>query len=164
MKPYQVVLIAIVVLLLSLIAGYTAGYRNNKVTVETRVDTITIRDTISLPAPEPKIVYVDRVETVTLPAIVNTDTVYIEVQVPIEKKVYETEDYRAEISGFKPSLDKIDLYRQTQIIDRVEKVTIKEKSEWSLGVQAGYGLGLQSGQVHIIPYIGIGIQYNLFNF
>ena len=42
------------------------------------------------------------------------DSVYIPV--PITQKEYRTEDYRLSISGYKPNLDYIEIYRKTEQI------------------------------------------------
>ncbi len=38
------------------------------------------------------------------------------VQIPIEQKVYETENYRAVIEGFRPELVSMDIYKKTEYI------------------------------------------------
>ncbi|WP_273372993.1 DUF6808 domain-containing protein [Alistipes megaguti] len=77
------------------------------------------------------------------------------MNVPITQKVYETDDYRAYVSGYQPSLDSLLFKQPTQI------VRIKEKPKrWGIGVQVGYGFTPQGAQ----PYIGVGISYNLFRF
>ena len=87
------------------------------------------------------------------------DTLF--VPVTIEKRVYEDSLYRAEISGYKPSLDKIEIYQQTRTITKVEQVLVKDKKRWGLGIQAGYGVGIHSGVVYTTPYIGVGVSYNI---
>lgn len=87
------------------------------------------------------------------------DTLF--VPITIEKRVYKDSLYRAEISGYKPSLDKIEIYQQTRTITRVEQVLVKDKKRWGLGIQAGYGVGIHSGVVYTTPYIGVGVSYNL---
>ena len=87
------------------------------------------------------------------------DTLF--VPITIEKRVYKDSLYRAEISGYKPSLDKIEIYQQTRTITKVEQVLVKDKKRWGLGIQAGYGVGIHSGVVYTTPYIGVGVSYNL---
>ena len=87
------------------------------------------------------------------------DTLF--VPITIEKRVYKDSLYRAEISGYKPSLDKIEIYQQTRTITQVERVLVKDKKRWGLGIQAGYGVGIHSGVVYTTPYIGVGVSYNL---
>lgn len=87
------------------------------------------------------------------------DTLF--VPITIEKRVYKDSLYRAEISGYKPSLDKIEIYQQTRTVTKVEQVLVKDKKRWGLGIQAGYGVGIHSGVVYTTPYIGVGVSYNL---
>ena len=68
--------------------------------------------------------------------------------IPITSKEYKTDDYRAVVSGYKPSLDFMEVYREKEII------TLKPK-RWGLGLQVGYGY--PSGL-----YVGGGVSYNLF--
>lgn len=89
------------------------------------------------------------------------DTLF--VPITIEKRVYKDSLYRAEISGYKPSLDKIEIYQQTRTVTKVEQVLVKDKKRWGLGIQAGYGVGIHSGVVYTTPYIGVGVSYNLLH-
>ena len=83
----------------------------------------------------------------------------------VVQKVYEDSVYTAYVSGPKydewPKLDSVTV-RQLEVIRTVkETVTIREKqSRWSVGVHAGYGVGLQSRSLE--PYIGVGVGYALF--
>lgn len=138
-------------------------------------DTTTVYDTIRVYKPVPRdsvvIRYVTQVvkvtreeetptastETEPAPAITVDATCAdsVRVSVPITQKVYETEDYRAYVSGYQPSLDSLLFLHHTQV------VRIREKPKrWGVGVQVGYGFTPQGA----LPYIGVGISYNLFRF
>ena len=73
----------------------------------------------------------------------------VQVEVPIEQKTYEGENYRAVVQGFRPELVSIDIRQQT--------VTVTEyKRKWwsvTMGPQLGYGFTPAGWQ----PYAGIGI-------
>lgn len=129
---------------------------HSAVSTERYVDTVivqeTVRDTILIP----QRVYIARVDTVFLPSA--GDTVYSEVVVPIERKEYRTDDYFAVVEGFRPRLLEMEIYPQTKYITRTEVNTIKKKPRIGVGIQAGYGY---NGQ-RIAPYIGVGVQYNIF--
>ena len=116
--------------------------------VEYRTDTIT----------RVKPVYI-----ASLPEI-RTDTLYlhdtIAVPVPIERRVYADSNYRAVVSGWHPSLDSISVYPATKIITIERERVEKERSRWGLGIQAGAGLSANGAAV---PYVGVGVQYNLFS-
>ena len=82
----------------------------------------------------------------------------VTVQIPITQRVYETDRYRAVVSGYQPSLDDLLIYQPSQV------VRIKDKPKrWGIGVQVGYGMTV-NGKPQFTPYIGIGVSYNLFQF
>lgn len=112
----------------------------------------TVRDTIPIPVKET----LKRTDTVYLPILIDTTTDRtveddsVPVIIPITSKEYKTDNYRAVVSGYKPSLDFMEVYREKEII------TLKPKPKrWGLGLQVGYGYpgGL---------YVGGGVSYNLF--
>lgn len=76
----------------------------------------------------------------------------VEVELPIEQKVYSDSLYKAWVSGFDARLDSIYIYQPTRYITIK---TTEQQSQWSWGVQGGVGItpkGLQ-------PYIGLGFQF-----
>lgn len=82
----------------------------------------------------------------------------VSVEIPITQKVYETDRYRAVVSGYQPSLDDLLIYQPSQV------VRIKDKPKrWGIGVQVGYGMTVK-GTPQFAPYIGVGVSYNLFQF
>ena len=103
------------------------------------------------------------VHIASLPEI-RTDTLYlhdtIAVPVPIERRVYADSNYRAVVSGWHPSLDSISVYPGTRVITIERERMEKERSRWGLGIQAGAGL---SANGVAVPYVGVGVQYNLFS-
>jgi hypothetical protein len=121
-----------------------------------RVDTLIVRDTIVVRIPEPIHHYIVRTDTVKLTTL-EKDTVL--VAVPIEQKEYKTDDYRAVIEGYNPELLELDIYRQTQYINTTETRIVIKNNRWSVGIQGGIGY---AGK--FTPYIGVGVQYNLFSF
>lgn len=126
-----------------------------------RTDTLLLRDTIRETVLVPKVRYLTRVDTVLLP--IPGDTVEVPVLVPISRKVYEGEDYRAVVSGFRASLDTLDIFRKTQTVTNtvVQRVEVPGKPKrWGIGVSAGYALTPQG----VKPYIGAGISYSFITF
>ena len=115
-----------VVIALALIAAaFLLGRRSVKPEIVEihRKDTVVVRDTVRETVLVPKVRYLTRVDTVLL--LVPGDTVKVPVLVPISRKVYEGEDYRAVVSGFRASLDTLDIFRKTQtvtntVVQRVE--------------------------------------------
>ncbi len=84
------------------------------------------------------------------------------VAVPIERTVYETDDYRAEIEGFRARLLSMEIYRQTQIVNTTQTLRAPDTRRWGLGIQVGYGASIRNGRIVAAPYLGIGIQYSIF--
>lgn len=152
---------AVLVLLaaLALAGSYLLGRRSVKPKIVEihRTDTMWMRDTVRETVLVPEIRYRTRVDTVLLP--IPDDTVEVPVLVPISRKVYEGEDYRAVVSGFRASLDTLDIFRKTQTVTNtvVQRVEVPGKPKrWGIGVSVGYALTPQG----VKPYIGAGIQYN----
>ena len=87
------------------------------------------------------------------------------IRIPITQKVYEDSLYRCYISGYACHLDSLILkYRQQQIITSItQPCPDKRKDRWSVGVQVGYGITINTTP-QFRPYIGIGISYKLFEF
>ena len=130
--------------------GEKRAERNYKerVIVEYRTDTIT----------RVKPVYIASTPIVRYDTLRLRDT--IAVPVPIERRVYADSNYRAVVSGWHPSLDSISVYPETRIITIERERVEKERSRWGLGIQAGAGL---SANGVAVPYVGVGVQYNLFS-
>ena len=83
----------------------------------------------------------------------------VEVIVPRSAYVFEEDSvYRAEVSGFAVTLDKMQVFSKT--ITQTRIVTQKSHSRWGLGVQVGYGATTSNG-LKLQPYVGIGVSYNL---
>lgn len=146
-------------------------------------DTLTVIDTIPYYKPVPRDSVVIRYVTEKLPAIPPREdgptgqgqgneaeaeqpdsmevTVPTElddsvtVQIPITQKRYETDRYRAYVSGYRPSLDSLFIFPERQV------VRIREKQRrWHVGVQAGYGVTPKGFQ----PYLGVGVSYDFLSF
>jgi opacity protein-like surface antigen len=155
MKTVGYILTAIILIVAAFFLGRVT--KNCPTVYDTlRIDTVTLYDTIRDTVLVPKIKYIARIDTVLLR--VPGDTVKVEVEIPIERKVYETSDYKAEIEGFRPSLVSMELYRQTQAITEIQTVSVPDRKCWGIGIQAGYGYAV-GGKFY--PYIGVGVSYNI---
>lgn len=86
--------------------------------------------------------------------LLSTDSV--EVELPITQKVYGDSTYRAWVSGYRPSLDSIEVYRKTVTIERT---LVQKPKRWSIGVTGGYGYGLLHGRPDV--FVGVGVSYRL---
>ncbi len=127
-----------------------------------RIDTLVIRDTVTYYVPQ----YIHRHtrDTIRVPireTIHDTVAVYL----PRETRVYEDARYRAEVSGYEPSLDRIDIFTQTQVVTKDVVQVVKRKTRWGLGLSAGYGVTINTTDQTFrpAPYIGVGIHYNLIS-
>ena len=127
-----------------------------------RIDTLVIRDTLTHYVPQ----YVNRHtrDTIRIPireTIHDTVAVYL----PRETRVYEDARYRAEVSGYQPSLDRIDIYTKTEVVTKDVTQVVKKKTRWGLGLSAGYGVTINTTDQTFkpAPYLGVGIHYNLIS-
>lgn len=66
------------------------------------------------------------------PTIIVRDSLVF-IQVPMEQKIYQGENYKAAVSGYKPTLDWIETYNTTKTITPQPK-------KWGLSISAGYGI------------------------
>ena len=151
MKPREAILI-----LVCLVASFTAGYhvRGNVASDSiSKTDTSAKVDTIHDSIPYP--VYETLVQTIPepFPVYITLDGDTVNVPVPITSKEYKTDDYRLSISGYKPNLDYIEVYRRTEYITKT-----MNPRRWGIGVIAGYGIGKNG----LSPYVGIGGFYRIW--
>lgn len=138
--------------------------RLQKAEAVTITDTLIFRDTVIESSP----IYVETVRLDTV-LVFSRDTVQVKlrdtvyVAVRREQKHYKGDDYEAWVSGYRPDLDSIYVFPETRYIT-AETISVKPRKRWGIGIQAGYGIGVSSGQVRAFPYIGAGISYNLIRF
>lgn len=172
--------IALIVFAIGFVVGFATSRSYSPCidlpTVTTKTDTVTVRDTIAGVVQPPKIQTIVRVDTVRLEISPTGDGKYQrdtntrqsipdtsttprkgqgdEVLIPISSKVYETKDYKAVVSGWRPSLDSIEVYRDTQYINTV-RVETRTKRPW-LALTAGGGVGYAPSKA-VVPVVGLGI-------
>ena len=141
-------------------AGRNWAIRRDTTGDTERVDTLVVRDTIVQEMPVYRTITQVRTEYVPVCDTIRIrDTLFMPV--PIERKVYEDSLYRAEVSGYRASLDRIEIYQQERIITQTIPVQVKERKRWGIGIQAGYGVSTPNGKPVLSPYIGIGVSYDL---
>lgn len=173
--------------LLSLMLNVAFIVRQAQRIGQTTSDTtrVTIIDTIPYQHPVPVDSVVIRYETERLPRVnemgnsLTRDDVHVKdtslsltrpmhsictdsvsVKIPITQKRYEDSTYTAWVSGYYPVLDSIFVYPRHEVITITNTIRQKPK-RWGVGLNVGYGITPKHGMQ---PYIGIGIQYNLFSF
>lgn len=138
-------------------------WRKTEVKTEYKTRIEYIRDTVRQFIPTPQTVFVERIDTVYEQVVLKEpglagDTLTLPVKVPIERKEYRTNDYYALIEGYRPSLLQLDIYREIPVVTNTQIQKTTHRQRLGVGLQAGYGFNGEKLQ----PYIGIGVQYNLF--
>ncbi len=160
-KAFGQVLLFFALLVGSFFVGKVFFPKKEYIEVRTEYrDTICLRDTIIVDKPKPEYVYLTRVDTAYLKEV--SDTVYVHVEVPIEVKVYQTDEYKAEIQGYNPMLNYIEIYKNTQIVTDYKTITQRINNRWGIGAQLGYSYVPVSNKFY--PTVGIGVSYNFITF
>ena len=157
-------LLAFVVAVLLACISYETGYnRASQRTPEVVVDTLVVRDTIT----QYEAVVEERrvVEKVFLP-VTDTlrlrDTLYIEVE--REQLVWRDSLTDIYVSGVMPRVDSVRHYVTERVVTMTETRTIRQKCRWGVGINVGYGIGMQNSSLVASPYVGVGLSYNLLSF
>lgn len=157
----------VVYFIMGVILGVCIGYQSKGHCPIPKYQVVTEYDTViyHTPAPESNrtLKYVPRILALTW-----RDTIHIypdslreilsdsiSVEVPIEQRHYRDSLYEAWVSGYDPQLDSIRVFSSTQY--SLVQPTASPK-RWGVGVTAGYGFGPKGA----LPYIGVGISYNIF--
>ena len=94
--------------------------------------------------------------------ITNVEKVYIHDT--IKNYSFKENDYDLSIDAVKLDNYKLDIHKKDTIkyTETVYQTINKPKKNWiTIGINAGYGYGFKSRQLE--PFIGIGINFNLFN-
>ena len=165
MKGWQYILTGVGIAVAVLI-GFLIGQKHpQKLPVEPikeKVDTLLIFDTITLTKP----VFVEKIQldSVYMPV---TDTLWKHdtLYVYLEREQIQWQDSlcRVYASGINPQVDSVTHFVQETIINREISIPVKVKSRWGLGIQVGYGAGVNGKQVYLTPYVGVGISYNILS-
>lgn len=149
----------VLVLVLGFMVGYwLRGLRPGPVPPEPQIDTLWKHDTLMIAQP----VYIKErvVDTMLIPVV---DTIHtrdsVFISVPREERIYEDSTYRAVVSGYRPSLDSIYIFKETAIVEIPVIKTVTKR--WGIGVQGGVTYLPKTG---FTPYVGLGVSYNLLNF
>lgn len=140
MKKY---LLYIVIFLIGVLAGMWAHRQYHfRDEVEMVRDTTFVTDTHIIEKPVVKEKHIK--ETLFVEVHDTTrihDTLYLAL--PSETRVYTGEQYYAEISGYKPSLDRIEVYPKTAIITETKTIASDpKKHSISIGAELNYSNAL----------------------
>ena len=127
-----------------------------------KVDTLFIHDTLTCYEPifKEKRVIEKQLVQVTDTLIVH-DTLYVYLN--REQVVWQDSLSVVYASGILPQVDSVRHFTSNQIITIEKAIPITKKTHWGLGIQAGYGLGYADKRVYGVPYIGVGISYNILS-
>ena len=159
--PYIVIVLLLAWVIYVLVPGRTTTVTTKTSTSASKKDTV--RDTIKVPSPASISNTFKRSITQKLADVPNDSTPSKKgsdsIAIPISQKVYSGVDYKAYASGYRVTLDSLQLYPKntTTTITKVVTVT-KNRSRWNIGISAGYGIS----KTGLSPYIGVGVVYNLF--
>ena len=165
MKGWQYILSGVgiaVAVLIGVLIGQKHPQKSPVEPIKEKVDTLLIFDTITLTKP----VFVEKIQldSVYMPV---TDTLWKHdtLYVYLEREQIQWQDSlcRVYASGINPQVDSVTHFVQETIITREISVPVKVKSRWGLGIQVGYGAGINGKQVYMTPYVGVGISYNILS-
>ena len=165
MKGWQYILTGVgiaVAVLIGFLIGQQHPQKSPVEPIKEKVDTLLIFDTITLTKP----VFVEKIQldSVYMPV---TDTLWKHdtLYVYLEREQIQWQDSlcRVYASGINPQVDSVTHFVRETIITREMSVPVKVKSRWGLGIQVGYGAGVNGKQVYLTPYVGVGISYNILS-
>ena len=140
------------------INGWVSCHRTTNKEVITITDTLVLTDTIIKFQPKPYKVTI--IDTIYLPQQPQKPQKPQKPQYDTlirQEITYKDSTYVAVVGGIEPYLKSIEIYPKTIYVNNNTTTTIKVRSRFGLGVQAGYGYGRNGLQ----PYVGMGVQYNL---
>lgn len=115
MKSIYMILATIALVVFAFLFGrHRAEVRSHNVAGSVvRTDTVTVRDTLREPFPVVVDVTIseDSIEIPPDDIFIKSDSLVV---LPVEVKTYEGKGYRAQVSGYKPNLDWVELYPETK--------------------------------------------------
>ena len=146
-------------IVICLLNGWVSCHRTTDKEVITITDTLVLTDTIVKMQPKPYKVTI--IDTIYLPQQPQQPQKPQQPQYDTlirQEITYKDSTYTAVVGGIEPYLKSIEIYPKTIYVNNNTTTTIKVRSRFGLGVQAGYGLSRNGLQ----PYVGVGVQYNFF--
>ena len=161
MRPEKYILIGMGIVVAILI-GFLLGRISHKQVQggppAIKVDTLFIRDTIKVTKPK----YITRRVVDSVPYPVN-DTIRLRdtLYVLLERQQVTWEDSLARVyaSGINPQVDSVIHFRKDMVITKEIPVIQVKKTRCGIGIQAG----ATAGKDGVIPYLGVGVSYNILS-
>lgn len=161
MERIKCILLGVIVgIVICLLNGWVSCHHTTDKEVITITDTLVLTDTIIKFNPKPyKVTIIDTIYLPQRPQQPQQDTLKQPQQDTLirQEVIYKDSTYMAVVGGIEPYLKSIEVYPKTIYVNNNTTTTIKVRSRFGLGVQAGYGYSRNGLQ----PYVGIGVQYNL---
>ena len=161
MKPGHYILIGLGIaaaVLIAFLVGQRCPRNDQGEPLTPRVDTLLIRDTIKVT--EPVFLTKRVVDSIPYP-VTDTlrlrDTLY--VFLAREQVTWEDSLSRVYASGIDPQVDSVIHFTQDQIIIKEIPVIQVKKTRWGIGIQAG----ATADKNGVIPYVGVGVSYNILS-
>lgn len=127
-------------------------------TIETKVDTLLVHDTITAYEPiflEKKVIEKQLVRISDTLSIHDTLFVYLDR----EQVVWQDSLSLVYASGILPQIDSVKHFTTEKIVTIEKSIPITKKTHWGIGVQAGMG----AGKGGLTPYVGVGVSYNFLS-
>lgn len=127
----------VIILIVGIVIGWLC--RQSFIRPETIIqrDTLVRVDTVKESYPVPvRNEIVDTLRIVVRDTIRVKDTLY--VNLPLEKKLYASSEYYAEVSGYRPSLDYIEVYPKTKIVKEYISQPATNRNTLSFGIEPSY--------------------------
>nr|DAX71567.1 MAG TPA: hypothetical protein [Caudoviricetes sp.] len=164
-------ILILVLLLFALVLGFILGRgKKGEERVKERIKTevVTKYDTIKDVAPKPVHDTIVKWQATRVPKEHLRDLTEmtkgsdsVDVTLPITQRTYRDSNYTAWVSGYQPKLDSIHTYNKMVYTTRtIERTITKPPRKWGIGINAGYGYGINSKLFE--PYIGVGVTYVIF--
>ena len=131
------IIIGALMLILGFAIGILCRPKQTERVVDIQRDTIIYRDTIRETYPIEISKEVVRKEYVVVRDTLRIkDTLYLSL--PMERRVYGSDDFYAEVTGYKPSLDYIEVFPKTRIIKETITQSVTNRNALSIGMEFGY--------------------------
>lgn len=164
-------ILILVLLLFALVLGFILGRGKKgeeRVKERIRTEVVTMYDTIRAAAPEPIHDTIVKWQAARVPihhfrevTKMTKGSDSVDVTLPITQRTYRDSNYTAWVSGYRPRLDSIHTYNKMVYTTRtIERTITKPPRKWGIGINAGYGYGINSKLFE--PYIGVGVTYVIF--
>ena len=142
-------------IVICLLNGWASCHRTINKEVITITDTLVLTDTIIKMQPKPyKVTIIDTIYLPQQPQQPQQPQIDTLIR---QEVIYKDSTYTAVVGGIEPYLKSIEIYPKTIYVNNNTTTTIKVRSRFGLGVQVGYGLSRNG----LLPYVGVGVQYNL---